>query len=296
MIGYKVRTVQIITTSPAPKMLSRTSRNIGLSDDEVRDYFEVGWITRQALFSDEEVARIRACFDELEEIATGLAETGLHGGSHFVLGEKNGGQVIKRVVWAGGCQRYLLEVGKDPRLTAPCAQLLQSDAMDHLLSQAHFKRPRDGVAFGWHQDIRHRDKGNGTWTDVNGRGSFVQTVIVLDEMTPDSGPILFMPGSSRWGRVDFGDHDYNTPNPAATWLAQCREEDAVVITAQPGDTLFFGPYTVHASFENTSERYRRILINGYASPGANRRVYPGDGAGRRLIAPASLSSPQQQLL
>ena len=80
MIGYKDRTVQIITTSPAPKMLSRTSRDIGLSDDEVRDYFEVGWITRQALFSDEEVARIRACFDELEKIATGLAETGLHCG------------------------------------------------------------------------------------------------------------------------------------------------------------------------------------------------------------------------
>jgi hypothetical protein len=46
--------------------------------------------------------------------------------------------------------------------------------------------------------------------------------------------------------------------------------------------LFFGPYTAHASFENTSDRYRRILINGYAFPGANRRIYPGDGAGRRL--------------
>ena len=89
---------------------------------------------------------------------------------------RNGRQVIQRVVWAGGCQRYLLEVGGDPRLTAPCAQLLHGDAMDHLLCQAHFKRPHDGVMFDWHQDIQHRDKGNGTWTDVNGRGSFVQTI------------------------------------------------------------------------------------------------------------------------
>jgi ectoine hydroxylase-related dioxygenase (phytanoyl-CoA dioxygenase family) len=51
--------------------------------------------------------------------------------------------------------------------------------------------------------------------------------------------------------------------------------------------LFFGPYTAHASFENTSDRYRRVLINGYASPGANHRTYPGDGAGRRLTAPGS---------
>jgi ectoine hydroxylase-related dioxygenase (phytanoyl-CoA dioxygenase family) len=179
----------------------------------------------------------------------------------------------------------LLEIGSDPRLTAPCAQLLRSDAMDHLLNQAHFKRPHDGVVFDWHQDIQHRDKGSGTWADVNGTGSFVQTMIVLDEMTPDSGPMLFMPGSSRWGRVDFGSHDSEAEYQAATLPACFRAEDVVTIAAEPGDTLFFGPYTVHASFENTSDRYRRVLINGYASPGANRRVYPGDGAGRRLTAP-----------
>jgi hypothetical protein len=273
--------------------MPRTSRDPGLRADELRDFFELGWIIRRALFRIDEVARMRACFDVLEQIANGLTETGLHGGSYFVLDENNGRQVIKRVVWAGGCQRYLLEIGNDLRLTAPCAQLLSSEAMDHLLSQAHFKRPGDGVNFGWHQDIRHRDKGNGTWTDVNGKGSFVQTVLVLDEMTPDSGPLLFIPGSSTWGRVDFGDHGFcdnchDVSHAEKKTPAQLRIEDAVAIAAQPGDTLFFGPYTVHASFENTSNHYRRILINGYASPGANHRGYPGDGAGRRLTAPARL--------
>jgi hypothetical protein len=254
-----------------------TSGEISLGTDEVREFFEVGWIIRRALFSLAEVARMRACFDELERIAGGLTETTLHRGSYFVLGRRSDRQVIQRVVWAGGCQRYLLDVGSDARLTGPSAQLLADDAMDHLLCQAHFKRPHDGVVFGWHQDIQHRDKGNGTWTDVNGRGSFVQTLIVLDEMTPNSGPLKFMPGSSKWGRVDF--EAENCP--------ALRERDAVTILAQPGDTLFFGPYTAHASFENKSDRYRRVLINGYASPGANRREYPGEGAGRRLEAPPS---------
>ena len=256
-------------------MTMPASGGFHLSVDEIQNYFEIGWIVRRALFRADEVARMRACFDELEEIAGELRETGPHRGSHFVIGEKDGRQVVRRIVWAGGCQPHLLAIGSDPRLTVPCAQLLRSNEMDHLLNQAHFKRPRDGVTFDWHQDIQHRDKGEGTWTDVNGLGSFVQTSIVLDEMTPESGPLLFIPGSSKWGRVDFGDRP-----------AQLREEDAVPISAQPGDTLFFGPYTVHASFENLSDRYRRVLINGYASPGANRRVYPGDGAGRRLIAPA----------
>jgi len=260
-----------------------------LSHDEIHDYFEVGWIVRRGLFDADEVARMLACFEELEQVAGNLSETGLHRGAHFVLGEKQGRKVLQRIVWAGGCRPYLLAIGSDERLTAPSAQLLRSHAMDHLLNQAHFKRPRDGVVFDWHQDIQHRDKGDGLWTDVNGRGSFVQTLIVLDEMTPDSGPLQFITGSSKWGRVDFSAGAGGKPWQGRGGPTKAREAHKVTITAQPGDTLFFGPYTAHASFENTSDRYRRVLINGYASPGANRRVYPGDGAGRRLVVPAEVS-------
>jgi hypothetical protein len=260
-----------------------------LSPAEIHEFFDIGWIVRPALFRADEVARMQTCFEELEKIAGELSGTGLHRGAHFVLGEKDGRQVLHRIVWAGGCQSYLLAIGGDARLTVPCAQLLRSHVMDHLLNQAHFKRPHDGVAFDWHQDIQHRDKGGGEWTDVNGSGSFVQTLIVLDEMTPDSGPLKFMPGSSRWGRVEFGGGAGDKPSRATNAPTQDPDANAVTITAQPGDTIFFGPYTAHASVENTSDKYRRVLINGYASPGANRRVYPGDGAGRRLSAPAGFS-------
>lgn len=253
-----------------------------LTDEQVTAFFETGWLVLTALFSDEEIARMKACFDSLERMAADMTETGLNSGSYFVLGEKSGIPVIKRVVWAAGSQPYLGEIGEDRRLTVPAAQLLGSNEMNQLLSQAHFKRPFDGVIFGWHQDVQHRDKGNGTWTDVNGKGSFVQTLIVIDEMTPDSGPLKFIPGSSKWGRVDFGDHDYDDPRYQPQRPPQFREEEAVTILAKPGDTLFFGPYTAHASFENVSSTYRRVLINGYACPGANRRVYPGDGAGRLI--------------
>jgi len=264
------------------------SREAGLSTDEIHQFFELGWVIRPALFEAGEVAAMCACFEELERIAGGMAETGFHAGAYFVLGDKDGRQVIKRVVWAGGCQGYLLEIGRDPRLTVPSAQLLHSAAIDQLLSQAHFKRPRDGVVFDWHQDITHRDKGNGTWTDVNGRGSYVQTLIALDEMTPDSGPLRFIPGSPKWGRLKFNGHDAHTASDMASLPLPLRAADVVTIDARPGDTLFFGPYTAHASFENTSAHYRRVLINGYAHPGANRRLYPGSGTGCRLIAPVGL--------
>jgi len=253
-----------------------------LTVEEVARFHELGWITRKKLFRRDEVDRMRDCFDDLERMADGMTASGLLNGSQFVMEMKGDEQVIMRVVWAGGSQPFLLDVGLNARLTTPASQLLQSASMEQLLSQAHFKRPGDGVIFGWHQDIQHRNKGGGTWTDVNGIGSYVQTLIVIDEMTADSGPLLFIPGSSQWGQVDFGQHDYDDPDYAKRRPPQFHEDDAVTILADPGDTLFFGPYTAHASFENTSDSYRRVLINGYAYPGANHRIYPGDGAGRTL--------------
>lgn len=255
-----------------------------LSPADVRGFFETGWILKESLFSEAEIAHMRTAFETLETIAAGLEASGPAGGAHFVLGQKDSRQVIKRVVWAGAAAPYLLEVGADSRLTSPAAELLGSATMEQLLCQAHFKRPRDGVVFGWHQDIQHRDKGNDSWRDVNGRGSYVQTLVALDEMTAASGPLLFMPGSGAWGPVDFGEHDYDDPMSPGRFPPGFRADDAVTLLLSPGDAVFFGPYTAHASFENTSDRYRRVLINGYAYPGANRRVYPGEGAGRTLVA------------
>jgi ectoine hydroxylase-related dioxygenase (phytanoyl-CoA dioxygenase family) len=255
-----------------------------LSEEEIVCFHDVGWVIKKRLFSGSEIHRMRKSFDALENMASDMEGTGLSMGSYFVLGTKDGEQVIKRVVSAGGSQSFLLELGEDSRLTVPAAQLLGSETMEQLLCQAHFKRPGDGVIFGWHQDIQHRDKGDDTWADLNGIGSYVQTLIAVDEMSADSGPLQFIPGSSRWGRVDFGAHDYDDPDYESRYPTLFDEENAVTILAQPGDTLFFGPYTAHASFENKSDSYRRVLINGYAYPGANGRIYPGEGVCRTLPA------------
>jgi ectoine hydroxylase-related dioxygenase (phytanoyl-CoA dioxygenase family) len=62
---------------------------------------------------------------------------------------------------------------------------------------------------------------------------------------------------------------------------------AETITGPAGSVIFFGPYAVHGSTPNASSVPRRVLINGYAYPGANGRVYPGEGSGRVLPRPAA---------
>lgn len=248
---------------------------MGLSFEEQQAFHEGGFFVRRAMFSAGEVSSVRAALERLYDVAQTLTATGDHEGAFFALGVKPGHPVVvQRVVWAGGAEPSLLELSEDPRLVDPALELLGTTSCEQLLCQAHYKMPNDGVAFDWHQDIQHRDKGNNTWRDVTGRGSYVQTILLVDDMTEENGPLEFMPRDAvtldARGRIVAG--------------APVETTRAVAVTGRAGDVLFFGPYAVHGSTPNVSTMPRRVLINGYAAPGANGRFYPGRGACRVLPA------------
>lgn len=256
-----------------------------LSKDQVRAFFERGFLVQPGVFSAQEVETMRAAFSRLEAMARLLSTTRAYRGSWFVLEQAaapgpTDGLRIHRIVWCGAAQPILSHYGRDPRLLEMAAQILGSREMDHLINQAHFKLPGDGVAFGWHQDSRHRRFGQGPWKDVNGRGSYVQTVVALDDVTPNSGPLRLIPGSCKLGHLPRFPDQW----PASELADPAR---AVAPSLASGSVLLFGPYTLHSSLPNQSARPRRAFINGYAFPGANTRVYPGRGAGRRLRSPGA---------
>ena len=148
--------------------------------------------------------------------------------------------------------------------------------MNQLINQAHFKIPGDNVAFPWHQDSENRGYGKPGWKDVNGRGSFVQQAIAIDDVTEENGPLKFIPGSCKLGHLGL--------------LSRSKEErrtlfnpdDAVTGIMKAGSVALFNPYVIHGSEPNRSQKPRRVFINGYAYPGANSRTYLGRGAGRLL--------------
>jgi ectoine hydroxylase-related dioxygenase (phytanoyl-CoA dioxygenase family) len=246
----------------------------------LRRAFDVrGFVILEDLFSADEVRRACEAFDRLEARAAAIESSGERDGAVFFVhpidrGPRAGSNAIDRVCWAGAAEPDLLALAEDPRLLVPVALLLGTDTMDQLINQAHFKLPDDGVAFPWHQDSTHRRYGTAEWTDVNGRGSYVQTVLALDDVDERNGPLRFLPGSQRAGHRDLP-RDGNLPPDLARM-------EPVAATMKAGSVALFGPFVVHGSTANRSSRPRRVLINGYACPDANRRVYPGRGAGRRL--------------
>jgi ectoine hydroxylase len=250
-----------------------------LSMAEIRQFYEVGYLILEGLFSRDEVAALAEAAERLRavgrELAVGLpaseegGETKVeHAGSQFVLGGTNGSRRLLRTVWAGGCEPAFLAAGRDPRLTSVVGQLFGSETAVHLLNQLHAKYPHDGLEFEPHQDSEHRRYGTPEWRDVDGRGSYIQTVVAIDDTTPENGPLIFYPRSGRRGHLD----------PASV-RSRFRNRPGVPALLKAGSAAFFGPYVVHRSAENQGAAPRRIAINGFALPGANSRDYFGSGTG-----------------
>ena len=157
--------------------------------------------------------------------------------------------------------------------------MLGSDRADHLVCQAHFKLPGDGTFFPWHQDATHRGNGDpAQWEDCNGRGSYVQTLTAVDAVTLLNGPVEFLRGSHRGGHLRLPYREgVQTEDPRLEALREQGRQCPALMA--PGDVAVFGPYVVHGSQPNESDQPRRAFVNGFAFPGANRKLYPGHAAG-----------------
>jgi hypothetical protein len=186
---------------------------------------------------------------------------------------------VRHVAWAGKEDGVLEAAGRHPALMSAAVQLLGGGAaiaaacgdkapyVTQMINQAHFKEPRDGVAFPWHQDSMHRRVAFGDFVDVNGRGSYVQLIVAVEDTTPDAGPVRFLPRSNAAGHLN---------GTAGLDPATVDATGAVTPLLRRGDAVALGPYTIHGSDPNTSPHWRRTFVNGFAFPGAQRardRVY-----------------------
>jgi len=246
-----------------------TPTAFSLSDSQIEEFFTRGFFCVENVFTRKEIAEMGTALDRITEMASPIHATTMHKGAQFVVD----GSRIDRVVWCGAVEPVLLDYAKDPRLLNPVSQLLGSQSMQQLICQFHPKLPGDQVAFDWHQDSQHRAYGTEHWEDINGKGSYVQTLTAIDEITLDNGPVCFVPSPYTMGHLSLDKNDVNS-------LVDLSK--AVPLLMKPGSTAFFGPYVVHGSKPNNSNKKRRVFINGYAYPGANKRDYPGEGSGRIL--------------
>ena len=107
---------------------------------------------------------------------------------------------------------------------------------------------------GWHQDQSY-------WGEWDEGSELFTAWLALSDVAPDAGPMVFVPGSHRWGLLEGGnffaqDHDalraaIHVPE-GETW----REVPAVL---PPGGVSFHHRLLFHGSHQNVSHGPRRSL-------------------------------------
>jgi len=109
-------------------------------------------------------------------------------------------------------------------------QLLAYDALD--------TKPNSGLERNWHTDVQF-------WSDTT---LTANVAIYLQDMTPDEGPLLVIPGSHRRGRGPRDDER----------LAKSAEEVPVSVAA--GSAVVFDAQLWHSGGRNASPRPRRVIF------------------------------------
>ena len=217
-----------------------------LSDDQRRRFDEDGYIFIPNLFSAAEVAVLRADIPRifaLDRPEILRAETG----------EARAALAMER--YSEPFARLL----RHPRLLEPAHRILGGRVYSHQYKIV-CKDPFGRLDFPWHQDF-------GSWHAYDGmpEPQAMNYALFLDEVTEFNGPICFIPGSHRDGRLDGG----GTPLPGVKsplytldrdTVARLAEARGIVAPKGPaGSGVFFHGCLAHASAANLSPWTRHIV-------------------------------------
>jgi ectoine hydroxylase len=217
-----------------------------LGPDQVRRFHDQGFVFLPDLFTLAEVAVLQ------REVPAILAQD-----RPEVVRERDG--VTARTAFAA--HQYSAPFGRlarHPRLVEPAVQLLGGPVYIHQF-KINAKAAFDGDVWQWHQDY-------GTWArdDLMPEPRAMNLALFLDDVTEFNGPLLFIPGSHRAGKLDAG-HDTTTTSYPLWTLDRdtvtrlVREGGLVAPKGRAGSVLFFHCNLVHGSPSNMSPWNRTIV-------------------------------------
>ena len=155
-----------------------------------------------------------------------------------------------------------------PRIIKPAQQILGGDVYLHQF-KINAKEAHDGEIWHWHQDYR-------TWQEDDGmpEPDVINATIFLDEVSEFNGPMMFIPGSHKRGRIE-SDNDFErvpeygrlsadavgSPYKKETINAQIAEHGILAPKGGPGSTIFFHGCTLHGSGPNMSPWGRAMVFS-----------------------------------
>ncbi len=217
-----------------------------LSAEQLRRFDEDGFLILPGLFSPPEVEVLRAalpalfaadCEANVRERASGEVRTAM--GLHLRS------EVYARLV-------------RHPRLVEPALQILGPELYIQQV-KVNAKVAFSGEVWQWHQDFSTHHEEDGVPEPLA-----LNLHVLLDEVSQFNGPLVFIPGSHRFGPAPASLDTATTSYPLwtldeATVAALVEGRGLVAATGPAGTGLIFGDCMVHSSPPNMSPWNRRIF-------------------------------------
>lgn len=241
-----------------------------LTEAQKAFYREKGYLVVPDVLAAGELTKLREVTDRLLAEAARVGETT----GDFLL-EKSappGTRLVWRVFDPVALDPYCFEMARHPRVLDAVEGLIGPSIQLHN-SNMHLKLPQHGGEVDWHQDFPYLPHTN---------FDLLNTMIMLDDSTPENGCLNVIPGSHRWGPLDHG-----VPGAAgesnfklsAAQRAAGQPVDDVIVPA--GGMSIHHCLTLHSSRPNRSPQPRRALIFTFRAADAvqlgGRANYAGYG-------------------
>jgi ectoine hydroxylase-related dioxygenase (phytanoyl-CoA dioxygenase family) len=236
-----------------------SENEVGLSAAQ-REQFECeGYLVLPAVFSGEEIGRMRAEADRILELILNSSVALKRRSGRLDWRElSNGTQIVRKIQPINDLSDYLAGISNDPRLIVPMRQIMGHEPilmeeklnykqpLPHRVEEIEIRSTDD--RFPVHNDWAY-------YRSENYPQDILSSAISLDDCPPESGPIHVWPGSHR----EHLEHE-QVPIGLQVNSTLIDHDGGVDILAPAGSVMIFHALLVHNSRSNTSGRPRRIMI------------------------------------
>jgi len=218
-----------------------------LSDEQVQQYHDVGFVVVPSVLSKEEVAEFRRITDEICEGAAGLTE----GNDVYDLEDSHTPDApkVRRIKNPVSQHRIFDNLMRDARILEPLKQLL-GPSVRFRTSKLNMKTKGYGAPVEWHQDWAFYPHTNDDVTAVG---------VLLNDVGPDNGPLNFLPGSHKGPTYDHH-HDGIFCGAVDIEKEGIDLSSAVPCIAPAGSISFHHVRMLHGSDSNRSNMDRALLL------------------------------------
>jgi len=228
--------------------------------DQVKEYDRDGIAVLPGVFSIEEVNRIRGA----ALMALSKPNPYYKQGKYL---ETKDDKFPALIFWPSLVEPYLNEIRMNPKL-AEIVMAFLGPNVKQLNNQIYFRMPGDKDEFAWHQDVTFRNP-RSAYPGIE--SSYLQTIIVVDEITLENSPVEFIRGSQT-----MGEHDLESKVGVNWMLREFKRHglEGEKVLAKPGDVMIWSVMTVHGSEANESQAMRMTYMNGFAKADAAPNEWP----------------------